>query len=94
MAELARDYLDTAKQDLNEEIVDIFPASLRNYNLDILMPTVRGQVILEIPCGIGSLGRTYYKKEVRLKSLQVTSLLRKLKWHENATKKPKFRTVL
>ena len=62
MAELARDYLDAAKQDLNEETVDLFPTSLRNYNLDILMPTVRGQVILEIPCGIGALGRTYYKK--------------------------------
>ena len=57
-----QDYADPEKQRAYDDLGKRFPGNLHYYNADLMMPNVRGKVILDVPCGNGYYTRKYFKQ--------------------------------
>lgn len=59
---ILEDYSDTLKVDLYDNIMQNLPTGkhLGAYNVKRLMPNVRGKIVLDLPCGIGSYVREMF----------------------------------
>ena len=43
-------------------MIQVFPGNLHFYNVNLVIPDVRGKVILDVPCGNGYFGRKYFRQ--------------------------------
>ena len=57
-----QDYADAEKLCVYEDLVTTFPGNLHFYNVGLVMPDVRGKVVLDVPCGNGYYGRNYFSQ--------------------------------